>query len=871
MSKIAIIDGKSVFYRGYYAMRGLSLPDGTPTGAVYGFVSILLAVIEQLKPDNIYVAWDIKGTSTSKRSKLYPDYKAGRIKPPDDFYEQIPLLQKFLKVCDIPFLETDNYEADDIIATLASQAKACPECRAFLISSDLDMLQLLAPNVEMWALKTGLSKVEHYSPEAFEQKYGLKVEQFLDLKSLQGDTSDNIPGVPGVGPKTATELLQKYQTLENIFANLAEIESQKPSLFKKLSTGQDSAFLSKKLAQLFYDAPVKLDLNLGQVAKIDSAKVLDLFDELAFRSLKTRFKRLFGEAVNVAKDVQTSGNQLGLFGEENLEISDEPEPNLVVENVTEPNISKLESVINDQAVILEIISNKVYFAPINSEQFFSLDLKILPKIDLKKAKKIISFDHKANLAKLDQVYDFKVLPDLPFELSQIYDLNQAEFLLDPLTRRQDLLEVSETDLPRLKLMYQRQEAKFAEIKRLEKVASDIDFPLIPVLFLMEKRGVKIDKQTFKDLSQKLGKKLEELEGEIYTLAAQSFNLNSPLQLSQILFGVLGLPTQGIKKTKSGFSTGKDELDKLETQHEIIGKIKQYREISKIKSTYVDALPTQTDAQDILHTTFTQDVTSTGRLSSMSPNLQNIPVKSDLGQAVREGFVARPGRVFVSVDYAQNELRVASALADDKDLIAIFNSERDVHREMAAQIYGVAPDQVGDDQRRVAKTVNFSVLYGAGPRNLQQTTKLPYAEAKALIERYFTLRHKIKDFMQATLKQAEEQGFAETYFGRRRPTPDIKSSNFQVREAAKRASINMPIQGTAADLIKIAMVKLEQELLNIPEAYQILQIHDSILIEAKEGDEQKVLELASQVMTSVCPDLPVKFTVDAQIGKTWRGL
>lgn len=866
MRKIAIIDGKSVFYRGYYAMGHLSLPDGTPTGGVYGFVSILLAVVEQLQPDNIYVAWDIKGTSTSKRSQLYPEYKAGRVKPPEDFYTQIPILQNILHEFGIPFIETDNYEADDIIATLAKQVANRSDCEAYLISSDLDMLQLLAPNVEMWALKTGLTKIEQYTPATFETKYGLKVEQFLDLKALQGDSSDNIPGVVGIGPKIATELLQKYQTLENIYEHLAEIEVTKPAVAKKLRASREMAFLSKKLAQLYYDAPVELDLSRGELAKADVADILAALDKLAFRSLKVRFSKLFA----TQPKVKPENNQLGLFGAESIEeaLQDVPTNAKIV---TEADLAELNQQITGQKIIFETISNLVHVSVVEKEEIWAIDGRFLPKINLKSAEQIISYDFKKTLQKLDQIQPINKLTDLPLELEQIYDLNQAEFLLDPLTPRQVLAAVSEADLPRLVTMYQHQTERFKDLPKVSSVAHEIDFPLIPVLFLMEKRGIKIDRAEFARLSTELGAKLVDLERKIHELAGAPFNVNSPAQLSSVLFNSLGLSTKGIKKTKTGFSTGKNELDKLEGQHQIISLVKEYREVSKIKSTYVEALPNQTDANDILHTTFSQDVTATGRLSSMNPNLQNIPVKTDLGQAVRRGFVAREGRVFVSIDYAQDELRVAAALSGDQDMIKIFNTDRDIHTEMAAQIYGVPAEEVTKEQRRIAKIVNFSVLYGAGPRNLQQTTGLSFAEAKALIDRYFALRHKLREFMDATLRQAEEQGFVETYFGRRRPTPDVKSTNFQVREAARRASANMPIQGTAADLMKIAMVKLEQRLLEVPSAEQVLQIHDSILVEVDKGQEAKVQAIATEVMTTVCPSLPVKFAVDVQIGTNWHGL
>lgn len=864
MRKIAIIDGKSVFYRGYYAMGHLSLPDGTPTGAVYGFISILLAVVEQLKPDNVYVAWDIKGTSMSKRTEIYPEYKAGRVKPPEDFYAQIPILQDILREFGIPFLETDNYEADDIIATLAKQVAERSDCQAYLISSDLDMLQLLAPNVEMWALKTGLTKVEEYTPAKFEAKYGLKVEQFLDLKSLQGDSSDNIPGVAGVGPKTATDLLQKYGTLEKIYENLAEIMEEKPAVGRKLEAGKEMAFLSKKLAQLYYDAPVKLDLSQGELAKADVADIMAALDKLAFRSLKNRFAKLF------AAPAPEASNQLGLFGSE-ATMAELPTKS-TAEVVQKEDLKSLNQALKDQKAILEVISNMVYLQPIGQEKVWAVEPQLWSGVDLKVAQQVISYDIKQTLYRLDKIQSMQRLADLPFSLEQTYDLNQAEFLLDPLTPRQVLESVNEVDLPRLVAMYQHQQARFAELPRLAKVANEIDFPLIPVLFLIEKRGVKIDLPTFERLSKELGEAEQKLSAEIYELAGKTFNINSPAQLSEVLFTDLKLPTVGIKKTKTAFSTGKKELDKLYDKHPIIAKIMQLREVAKIKSTYVDALPKLVDTNSRLHTTFTQDVTATGRLSSLNPNLQNIPTRTELGQLVRQGFVAEEGKVLISADYAQFELRLAAVLSDDQDMLAVFNAGRDIHQDTAADIYQVEPEAVTKEQRRVAKVVNFSVLYGAGPRNLTQTVAgMSYAEAKQLIERYFAARHKVRAFMDQTLAQAEKDGFVETYFGRRRPTPDIKSSSFVVREAAKRASINMPIQGTGADLMKMAMVKIERVLSKFKTAQQILQIHDSILIECGESEADEVAKVVEEIMESVCPELKIDLAVDTNIGQNWSEL
>lgn len=851
MKKLVIIDGKSVFYRGYYAMGSLSLKDGTPTGGVYGFASMFLAVLAELKPSHVIVAWDKQGSSTAQRTALYPAYKATRKAPPEDFFTQIPILHQLLEALNVPLIELDGYEADDLMGALAVQATQ-QGFEVGLVTGDLDLLQVIGDGIKVFATKTGFSKIEQFDQAHFEAKYQIKLSQFVDYKALRGDSSDNIPGVAGIGPKTAVELLTQYANLEQIYAHLADI---KPTLAKKLEVGREMAFLSKKIVRIMTEAPVKFDPNQGQISQMTPEKALTALDQLEFRSLKNRLATILGV------DQPTSG-QTDLFNNQ---------PAVAYDDIS--SVEELIKIMTDQPKILvEIIDQKIFISGLESEVIYALELT---KTDDNfyhwlKTKTVISSDIKQLLHNFNNS-TWQSLAELPLDKYSIYDINQASFLLDPLARDHQIIPTI-NQLPHLKQLYCDHLPQWAKLPKLAQVAKQLDFPLALVLYLTEKRGVKIDQQFFAEFGRELTERIEALTEQIYQLAGERFNINSPAQLSHVLFETLALPTTGLKKRTAGFSTDRQTLDALHDAHPIIPLIKDVRELTKLKTTYVDPLPTLVDAQSRLHTSFNQNVTSTGRLSSTNPNLQNIPIRSDWGNRLRQGFVAGQGKVLLSVDYAQFELRLVAALSDDTEMIEIFKSNRDIHTEMASQIYQIPPEQVTKDQRRVAKIVNFSVLYGAGPRNLTQTVEgLTFAEAKAMIERYFTARHKVRAFMDATLKQAEEQGFVETYFGRRRPTPDVKSSNFQVRESAKRASVNMPIQGTEADLMKLAMIKIEEFLNDYPDSDQILQVHDSVLIECVEADAEAIKAGVIEIMTNICPELNINLAVDAKLGKSWFGL
>ena len=814
MNRLVLIDGKSVFYRGYYAMGNLSLPDGTPTGGVYGFAAISMEIVKKLNPTKVVVAWDSK-TSTAKRKVLYQDYKAGRVKPGDDFYAQIPLLKELIKDLGWAFIELDDYEADDIIGTLSKQAdetlgddKKCIY-ETYIISSDLDMLQIVDENTHMWRILKGFSNIEQINVKEIEEKYGIKKSQFLDLKALKGDSSDNIPGVPGIGEKTAAKLLNDYQDLDGVYDNLDKITG---STKTKLEAGKESAYLSKKLAKIMFDAPIKLENITDFVFSKD--KTIEGLKKLQFNSLIRKIDGEFGNGATRGLSEVTTENEGA------LPVADRPLGRGRPEGSTGDGDAARE---NTMPSLKDII--------------ISQDIKNLMHND------------KEIAAKIEQGAKF-------------WDLSQAAFLLDPLARElPPLIDPAQE--------YKEQLEKFQKFPRLYNIYTDFDLPLIPVLYKMEKKGMLLDRAYFKKLREEYEKEVKNLEQKIYTLSGKIFNVNSPIQLSEVLFTDLNLPVKGIKKTTRGYSTGAKELDKLKNAHPVIEQIIKYRETSKLLNTYIIPMPELADENGRIHTTFTQNVTATGRLSSKDPNLQNIPVRTDEGKRIRTGFIAEKGKKLVSADYSQFELRLAAVLSNDQNLIDDFNNDVDIHTKTASEAFGIPLDQVKKEQRRAAKAINFGIIYGMSINGLAEATKMGYYDAKNFMENYQKLRAPIMEYMKNTLEKARNDGYVETYFGRRRPTPDVKSSNFLIRSAAERAAGNMPIQGTEADLMKRAMINIAKK---IPEgANLIMQVHDSLIVECDETKTAEVADILKTEMESIAPELKIKLAVDITIGDNWGQL
>ncbi|MCL1877049.1 DNA polymerase [Candidatus Saccharibacteria bacterium] len=780
---LVLIDGKSVFYRGYYAMPNLSTREGVLTGGVYGFASIAMEILSQIKPDYVAIAWDKAKTNIRRRVAMYPEYKANRHAAPPGFYAQIPTLHELLDAFHFPLYELDDYEADDIIGTFDKLANA-QNLRTIMVSSDLDLLQLIDENTELYALKKGFTNIEKFDVAATEQKYALRVDQFLDLKSLKGDTSDNIPGVPGIGEKTAVSLLQEFETLDGVFANLDKI---KGAWREKLETGRDLAYLSKELAKIWCDAPLKLDLAKMDVTKVDVEKLRAELEKLEFKSLIRRLPEL----LNKDPEPKETGDNPGLFF----------------------TLSNGKIVVNDGKVLAE---------------------------------KLLRENADAELPEIE------------------FDVRLAGFLLGRVEKVANLEE--------LKKLYEMQRSELESMSQLYHLAQKLDFPMQNLLAKIQARGVKVDVQKLTEISNDLMQIICDKKQKIWDHAGYEFNISSAPQLSDALFKIMQLPSTGIKKSIRGyFSTGRKELDKLRGLHPIIGEIIEYREVTKLKNTYTDALPELVDKNGYLHTIFHQDATSTGRLSSSNPNLQNIPVRTDLGKKVRQAFVASPGKILISADYSQFELRLAAAMSHDEKLIEMFNDDNaDVHSLTAAEAFNISVDQITPAQRRAAKIINFGVLYGMSPHGLSIATDMNMTDAKRFINEYFELRKPIRDFLDRTIQKAKTDGYIETLFGRRRNTPDVNSPNFIQKSAAERSAANMPIQGTEADLMKMAMLRVEREI-DGAMARQILQIHDSIMMECAPECVDEVSAKLKQIMENIYPNLGVRLKVDIKTGQSWAEL
>ncbi|MCX6763671.1 MAG: DNA polymerase I [Candidatus Moranbacteria bacterium] len=898
--KLALIDGNAIIHRAFHALPPLTTKKGELVNAVYGFSSLMLKVINDLKPDYIAVSFDLAGPTF--RHKEYKEYKATRVKAPQELYDQIERVKEVVRAMNIPIYEKEGFEADDIIGTLVSQAEKNKNIESLIVTGDLDTLQLVSDKTKVYALRKGMSDTVIYDAQGVIDRYHLTPEQVIDFKGLRGDASDNIPGVKGIGEKTATELLKKYKTVEGVYKNLKEI---KGAVKDKLERDKMQAFMSKKLATIVKDAPIELDFSKAVTKEFDRRKLVELFQELNFFSL---IKRIPDSNLRMENE---STNNSGGVKDIKYEIVSEDKADEFIKSLSEQEeIAFCLDLDNENNIEGAAFSWKTGRATY-------LTTRNLQPVTLK------SFFENDNVKKIgyDLKKDYKTLKKAGINLGGIYfDIMISAYALNPggKTKLPNLVleelgeEIKEESKKgQLGLEIESSESKAQKIcqkvdyiwklkeiilKKIQEVSAEqkrekdlnylfekIEMPLVPVLAEMEIAGIKLNTTIFKGISEKITKTIENLEKNIYKLAGAEFNINSPKQLSEILFVKLKIPTAEIKKIKTGYSTASAELAKLKKEYKIAEKIEEYRELFKLKTTYLDTLPELVDKNSRIHTDFNQAVTATGRLSSSEPNLQNIPIRTELGELLRTAFEAENGYKLVSADYSQIDLRVVAHMSGDKKMIETFYKGEDVHRKTAAEVNKIPISQVTEKMRFEAKALNFGVIYGMSVFGFSEAAGVDRDEAKRFINEYMEKFSGIAQYIRETKEFAKKNLYVETEAGRRRNIPEINSPNFQVQNAAERMAINMPIQGLAADIVKLAMIKVAEEYKNNEDARpvksaeggaelfngvkMVLQIHDEIILEVKEDKAQEVAKKVKEIMENVYK-LKVPLVVDVKIGDNW---
>lgn len=894
--KLVLIDGHSILNRAFFGLPDLTNSQGVHTNAVYGFLNIMFKILEEEKPDYLTVAFDVHAPTF--RHKMFEEYKGTRKPMADELRQQVPLIKEMLKAMGITIVEKEGYEADDILGTLSVKAEK-EGMDVAVISGDRDLLQLATEHVMIRIPKTKKTgtEIENYLADDVVEKYGVTPKEFIDVKALQGDTADNIPGVPGIGEKTAGALIAKYHSIEAVYEDAPNVKPPRAS--KNIVEFWDQAVMSKELATIITDAPVDYEFKDAQIDRIDSLYTEEAFmmcKRLEFKNLLPRF------------DVQAPKNNV----EENFKvISDKKSLDDIIKRAskkdvafsiipgkpggedTDGQLSLFEQ--NDTndyiALVLVFSEEDIYFIKTGKEITSDYLNKQLEALD---ANTWISPDLKKNL------HLMKAGGFTPDERKKYFDMTVAAYLLNPLLGdypydgvAKDYLSIvlsSKKDyLGKLtcEQMIKEDEKKVVDYacyeayiawkskeilesnlkeKGMYELYENIEMPLVFVLYDMEKEGIRADGDKLKEYSRELAVSINKIEKRIYEEAGEEFNINSPKQLGVVLFEKLQLPNE--KKTKTGYSTSAEVLDKLAPDHPIVADVLEYRQLSKLKSTYADGLINFIEQDGKIHTTFNQTITATGRLSSTDPNLQNIPIRIELGKLIRKVFLPEEGHLFVDSDYSQIELRVLAHLSDDEKLIAAFKNGQDIHRSTASLVFDTPFDEVTDIQRRNAKAVNFGIVYGISAFGLANDLNIGRKEAQAYIDSYFEKYPKIKAFLDKTVSEAKEKGYIKTMFGRIRPIPELSSSNFMQRQFGERVAMNSPIQGTAADIIKIAMIRVHDRLLkeNL-KSKLILQVHDELLIETAEDEKEYVIELLEEEMHKAA-DLKVSMEVGTECGYDW---
>jgi DNA polymerase I len=869
--KIVLIDGNSVAYRAFFALPLLNNDKGIHTNAIYGFAMMLDKILAEEKPSHVLVAFD--AGKTTFRHETFEEYKGGRQKTPPELSEQFPYIRKLLDAHGIRHYELENFEADDIIGTLSKQAEE-KGYDVKIVSGDRDLTQLATDKTTVLVTKKGVTDMEKYTPEHIQEKYGISPLQIIDMKGLMGDTSDNIPGVPGIGEKTAIKLLKEFESVEKVLDSIEQVKGKK--LKENLTTYKDQAILSKKLATIYREAPIEVGIDETSYSGPNKDQLVTLYKELGFQSLLDKLDDSFTIEEDTLTEIQYE----------------------IVENVTKDVLKE------DSAFYVEIIEDNYHYAPILGFSISNEAGNFYIPFDVAKQ----SADLKAWLedeSMRKYVYDAKrtivALNKMGIGIQGIeFDLLLASYILNPSenihdfsdvakahnynqvqsddtvygkgAKRQNLTdeERAETVVRKAKAIYDLKDRLISELEKNDQYTlfTDLEMPLSVILANMESVGVRVDIDRLKEMGNEFKEQLKSIEEKIYELAGETFNINSPKQLGVILFEKLGLPV--IKKTKTGYSTSADVLEKLESKHEIVALILHYRQLGKLQSTYIEGLLKMVNPEDQkVHTRFQQALTQTGRLSSTDPNLQNIPIRMEEGRKIRQAFVpSEKDWVIFSADYSQIELRVLAHISGDERLIDAFKHEMDIHTKTAMDVFHVEKDEVTSNMRRQAKAVNFGIVYGISDYGLSQSLKITRKEAGEFIERYFQSYPQVKQYMEDIVQEAKLKGYVTTLLNRRRYIPEITSRNYNLRSFAERTAMNTPIQGSAADIIKKAMIdmaaRLEKEQL---QARLLLQVHDELIFEAPKDEIEKLIEIVPDVMeNAVTLDVPLK--VDYSYGPTW---
>ena len=873
---LVIIDGNSIINRAFYALPEMSNKEGLKTNAIYGFTNMLLKIIDTYNPTHISVAFDRKAPTF--RHIEFKEYKAGRKKMPDELREQFEPLKDLLDKFNIHRLEIDGYEADDIIGTVSKIAED-NGFKVYIVTGDKDAIQLASNKTTTLITKKGVGEVEEYDYDSVIEKYEMTPTQFIDLKGLMGDKSDNIPGVPGIGEKTGIKLIKEFSSIEGIFDN---IDSIKGSTKKKLEENKELAIMSKKLATIIRDVPVEFNLEELEYGNYNTKDILDVFKYLGFTSLIPRIGSL-----DESEDI---------VNEANVEISKLEDIDEFINKVKENNELIIKTVTREGNILDKRI--KYIFLSVDGKKIYYVEENSIHKLEY------IFTSNEIKKLGYNLKDDYIALKPYSIKLENIYfDITIAEYLIDSMSStsyecsaiamkyltkkvktKEELLGKGVKAKKYQDLSFEELSSHISQIidtvksvmpimeenlkeSNMDGLLYHVEMPLVEVLADMEYEGVKVDKEKLNELGSQFKEIIKKLESEIYEISGEEFNINSPKQLGVILFEKLGLPV--IKKTKTGYSTNAEVLDKLKDQSPIIDKIIEYRQIVKLNSTYVEGLLSIINPIDgRIHSSFNQTITTTGRISSTEPNLQNIPVKLEMGRNIRKVFISDKGCKLVDADYSQVELRVLAHMSQDETMIDAFKHNEDIHTKTASQVFNVSMDEVTSKQRSDAKAVNFGIVYGKSDFGLSEDLNIPVKQATEYIENYFNKYNKIKEFMDNIIEDASSNGYVTTILNRRRYIPEIKSSNFMLRNAGKRAAMNAPIQGSAADIIKIAMINVYKKLEeNNLKSKLILQVHDELIVEAVDSEIDIVTKIVKDEMeNAVCLD--VNLDVDLNIGDSW---